>query len=211
MSGSRALPAPHPHPLSILIRVAVVGTLVLALAYAGRLALVAPLLPSIAVVVPWMDDEFRILSVDTAQDGSSESVRIKANLARPIYVGAQVVYPLGSHGQPQGWYQVDLALAGIFIYCVVLLIIVLAWPASRSVEYFARLAVTVPLMGLLLFLDVPFTVLAQLWFPLHSHYQPAAFWPLLAWSRFLMGGGGFVIAAAMALIAIRIGAVVGQR
>lgn len=206
MSGSSAQAAPLPHPLKLLARLLIASALILGVANVARRPIVEPLLPAIAQAVSWLDADFHVISVGIGSSNGNEAVQVKANLAHPVYVGAQLIYPFGSRPHTDGWYQVDLMLGGVPVYCLLLLILVVAWPAQRWSVYFVRTALVLPMMALLLFIDLPFTVLAQLWYPLHSRYQPEAFWPLLAWSRFLMGGGGFMIAALMAAMTIRLSA-----
>ena len=195
-----------PRPVPLIARTALVSAVVLFGAYSMRRALVEPLLPLVAASMSWLDGNFQVLGVDIAHNGPNEVVRVKANLAHPVYVGTHQVKPFATVPRLAGWYQINLPVAYIFAHCLLVLIIILAWPVSRPAIYAIRMCAALPMMALLLLIDVPVTILAELWSPLHDDFQPFAFWPLLAWSRFMMGGGGFMIAAVMGIATLRISA-----
>jgi len=188
-------------PLNVLMRTLLVSALVLTSTYTLRHSLAATLVRVLPRTVYAIDKHFEVLSVDV-QEGADD-LRIKANLRQPIDIGAHRIVPFGWHGHAKGWFQVDLPVGGILLYPSVVLILVLSWPATRAGAYVPRLLLTVPMLIVLLFIDLPFTVVAQLWFQLHDEFQPHALWPVLIWSRFLMGGGGFAIALAMGVVILR--------
>jgi hypothetical protein len=188
----------------LITRLILVSALVLTLAYAARLTLVRPLLPAIRASVSLLDDDFQILSVDTVQQQPNAILSIRANLRHPVSVGSIIVYPLGTHGRGQGWYQVTFLVAGVFEYCLLLIILTFAWPAAARLEYLRRAVIAAPLLVLILCIDIPFTTMAELRSLMHQEYEPYAFWPLLAWTRFWTGGGGFLIATLMAVATIRL-------
>jgi len=65
-----------------------------------------------------------------------------------------------------------------------------------------RVTLSPPLIAILLLIDVPFTVAAELWNGLYQDYAPHEICVLMVWSRFLMGGGGYMLAILFAGIAI---------
>ena len=192
-------------PLRLATRCAIVAAAVL---WGGQLIerpLAQWLAPAIRGVTAFFGDDFTFLDIEVVRDGERDSLRVRANLSHPLNVGGHVVYPYGWRSQPDGWSQVNLTLKGLFQYAAMLLIVVFAWPAAHALELLRRAALTVPLIVLLLLVQIPPTILAELWFPLHADFDAHSFWPLLAWSRFLMGGGGLAVALLLATVAIGVG------
>lgn len=191
-----------PHPLKLAVRLGVASILVLWMAHSFQRTLIEPLLPALRATIEYLESDFTILGTDIAREGPNETIRVRANLASPLYVAGRIVYPMGWNRGTEGWLQVNLTLGGVLQYVSLMLIVVLAWPAQRVSEFIVRIAIALPLITLLLLLHAPFTILADLWFPIHDDYDPHSFWPLLAWSRFLMGGGGIAAALLLAIVAI---------
>ena len=190
------------HPLKLALRLLVVAIVVLWVAHSFQRALVAPLVPPIRAVVGLIQNNFTILEMDVAHDGPNETLRVRANLARPFSIGATVVYPFGWKPGTEAWMVVNMTLGGVLQYVALMFIAVLAWPVRSLRELAGRVVMTVPLAALLLMLQVPLSILAELWAPLLSDFDPDAFSPLLLWSRFLEGGGGLAIALLLAVITI---------
>ena len=117
-------------------------------------------------------------------------------------VAGQTLNPFGTAGIPAGYAQVDCTLGGVLEYSCVLLILALGWPARRARELAVRLVLCAPLLLLLVLLDVPSTVIAELWnsFEQDANVHLVSNW--MIWSRFLMGGGGFALALAFAAAAL---------
>jgi hypothetical protein len=191
-----------PRPPRLVARLAFVATALLWLTHSCASVIVKPMIPALQAAVAILDDDFRILGMDVSTDGGNKTLRVRADLAHAAVVSGQVLYPISPGAELRGWMEVHLALGGVLQYPLLLLIVVLAWPAKTSRELLARIGIALPLAALLLLLAVPSTILAELWFPIHDDYDPGSFWPLLAWSRFLMGGGGQVLGLLMGITAI---------
>jgi hypothetical protein len=195
----RALP-----PLrSLALRFALVGLLVLGIGTRFADALIEPLLPALGRGVDALSADVTISEVSLDRKAAPPAAVFRTNLSRITLIGGNFIYPLGEDGGPDGWYQVTLTTGGILQHALFLLLIVLAWPAQPSTLAW-RMVLALPLAGALLLQHVGVTVLAEIWFPVHDELAPDQIWPLLAWSRFLMGGGGLVLA--MVLGALVIGA-----
>jgi hypothetical protein len=173
-------------------------------AYFLHRTLVPTLAPVYRATIEVMSTDFIISSVDVGRRDGGDTLRFRANLARPTVVGMRMQYPYGWSGRPMGGLEVNLTLSGLLGYAELLLILSLAWPLRRPRELVGRIAVCMPLMTLLILVDAPSTVIAELWSALGATANgvPHAW---LVWSRFLMGGGGFAIAALMAFVAIETG------
>jgi hypothetical protein len=170
-------------------------------------AIVEALRPVLIGTLDLLTNAFQILDSQVAQKGHNWVLRTTADFARLLIVNGQVVLPLAERGG--GWMEVSLTVGGILQYPAMLAISVLAWPATLR-EWSVRLLVLPIPVALLLLGSASFTLLAELWFPVHDELAPAQFWPLLAWSRFLMGGGGLVLALLLSALTIVIAAKVAK-
>jgi hypothetical protein len=186
----------------LLARLMIAGVAVLWLAHAFQNAIVQPLLPVLGEVLAALDSNVKVLSVAAAHDGPNRTVTFHVNLAHPIDIAGRTVYPYGTHSIPDGFMEVNLGAAGLLQYALLFVILVLAWPLSGGVELVARLSISIPAVTLLLVIPGPSTALSLVWGPFHEALAPDTFWPILTWSRFLSGGGGFAIALVMAAVAI---------
>jgi hypothetical protein len=186
----------------LAVRLMIAGVAVLWLSHTFQKVIVQPLLPIWGYVLAVSDSEVKVLSAAGGHEGPNETVSFHVNLAHPIDIAGRTAYPYGTHSIPDGFMEVNLGAAGLLQYALLLLILVLAWPLSGAVELFARLLISVPLLAALLVIPGPSTALSLVWGPFHEALDPNTFWPILAWSRFLSGGGGVAIALIMAAAAI---------
>jgi|GEM_PF-2497362 len=196
---------------SLGIRFAVAGALVLWLAQLYGDQITREFVPIVRAALNTVQDDFTVLSIDMAHENASTTMSVRADLAHPLYVANRVVYPLNSNPTTAGWMQVNITTGGVLQYLVMVAIVVLAWPAFSILEYGSRVAIGGALGFLLAVSSTVTTILAELWFPLHDDLAPTEVWPLLVWSRFLMGGGGLALALGLAAIAISIAANVATR
>jgi len=206
MPGSSTRTAAWPQPVELLARLLIASALVLWLAHAFERALVEPMLPVFSSVIPALDDEFTILATDISEDGPSKAVRFRVNLARPVDVGGRTLYPFGWGTIPAGEFQVTITVGGVLQYCVLVFVLIFAWPVLRAREYCLRVAIAAPLMAVLLLVHVPLTVLAELWHGIRAETDPGGLQSLMIWSRFLMGGGGLALGVLFGGLAIALAA-----
>jgi hypothetical protein len=193
-----------PKPVSLVWRLVLATTLVLGLAHSLQRHIVGPLIPAFRATITFLDDSFVVNDARLERDGPNETVSFKGNLARPVSVAGQMLYPFGSAGIPPGYAQVDCTLGGALEYGSLLLIACLAWPAKRAGELALRLLLSAPLLLLIVLIGVPTTVIAELWnsFEQDANVHRVSHW--MIWSRFLMGGGGLVLALVFAGAAITV-------
>ena len=190
---------------SLAARVSIAAVVILGAAHVGQRAFVTPLLPVFGAVLGTMDSDVRVLRVAAGRDGPNDTVRFDVNLAHPVEIGGRTVYPYGTHGIPAGSMTVSLGAAGLLQYALLLLILVLTWPFASAAEGGVRLLVAVPFAAFLLVIPGLSTALSLVWGPFHQALAPGELWPVLAWSRFLSGGGGLALAFALAVAAIVLG------
>lgn len=197
-----------PRPLELLARTLLVGALVLGLSHLAARPVATGLLPAYRAMISLLDDSFVLTDIAIARDGPNQVIRFRANLARPLDVKGTTLYPFGWRGiVPEGGMEVSYTLNGVLQYVSLTLIVVLAWPARRLNELLLRLVLFVPVALVLLLIDVPSTVVAELWSGLEGMVDPNPLPRWMIWSRFLMGGGGlllgFVAGALVIVIAAR--------
>jgi hypothetical protein len=194
---------PFPKPVELGVRVLIAGILVLSVLYHLQRVIVEPLIPAFARAVHLIDPDFTVLGSTVEHNGSNPTVLIRANLELPIRLAGRTLYPFGwVPGQSASAIEVWFSLSGLMQFSAMMFIIVLAWPVRRLLELLLRSVLCLPLMAALLFLQAPFTVVAELWVFIFHELAPGRFNGWLLWSRFLMGGGGLLLASLCALIAV---------
>lgn len=197
-------------PLSLWVRLVLAAVLVLGLAHATQRSLLQTLAPAIGWTVQSVQDQFTITEVQVAAKGQSETVQVLARLSQPLQVQGRWLYPDSWLGAPVAaqqvsGLQVDLTAGGTLSYSLLVIIVALAWPASRTLILLRRLLWATVLAVLLLWLNVATTFPAELWSLIHDALAPQAFWPLLVWSRMLMGGVGLALGVTAGAVAVVLG------
>lgn len=195
-----------PNPFKLLVRLIVVSGVVLWLAHHYRHAIMESLLPIIKTTIATVQNDFTIQSLDIAEDGPNETLRLRANLAQPVEIGGRMFYPVGYGTQQTGGYQITMTVGGAMLYSLLTLIVVLAWPVTDWKMLLKRVVIALPLMMGLLLINVATTFPAELWTPIHKEWVPDVTWPLLVWSKILMGGGGLVLGLLSGGIAVALSA-----
>ncbi len=167
-----------------------------------QFALVRPLLPVFGGTVELLAPQFTLDSLDLVQ-GQSPTVRLRANLLEPVEFAGHTVLPFGWLGRvPEGGYQVTQSLTGLLQYPVLVMLIVLAWPASTLMVLLLRVALGLPMAAFVLLCEAPMTMVAELWSLVRNQADPGATCYWMIWSRLLMGGGGLLIAGILGATAV---------
>ncbi len=183
----------------LLLRFAAAAAAVLFLGALSERTLATAAAPILQRLLSTFGESYIFLDVGVAHAGPNETLQTRADFSRPVTINGRSLEPFNG----RGWLQVNQTLGGIFAYSELLLIMLLAWPAAQWTEYGWRLLPGLSLACALAVLNVVSTTLAELWASVHQELDPASFSPLLAWSRFLMGGGGWVLALLSAVLVIR--------
>lgn len=194
------------HPGRFLVQLLFVSLVVLWLAKVFSADLVALLLPAIRAEVTTLDDNVSVLNMAVSREGPNRRIRMQANLLRPIYVNGHDVYPLGWKAQPRGWYQVNLNAGAALKSSLILLIVLLSWPARTPREFIERALIAAPLTLVLLAIDAPLDLLGNFQEGVVHDIDPHGLRPLFVWSKFLEGGGNSVLALAFSVVAIALAA-----
>jgi hypothetical protein len=184
------------------LRFLLASVLLLALAQVFGQDIVATMLPVFRWELGRLDDHYRILFLGLASQGADSVVRLDVTLARPVVVGARVIFP-----DPRGIATVTTLVGHLLQPAIVLLAVLTAWPVRRLAEYPARFCCGIPLLAGVLMIDVPFVLLAEIWAMFVDRHTPGGFSPLIAWSGFLQSGGRLALALALSAFAV----VIAQR
>jgi hypothetical protein len=191
-----------PRPIELMGRLLAASVLVLVLTHVLERQIVGSLIPLFTRTIGILDGNFVVTDVRLNHEGLNDTVSFSANLVRPVSMAGQTLYPFGWGDVPPGYAQVDCTLGGVLLYGSVILILSLAWPVRRASEMVWRLLLCVPVLMLTLLVGIPITVIAELWnsFEQDAHVHPLNLW--MVWSRFLTGGGGFMLALALSGVVI---------
>jgi hypothetical protein len=179
-----------PRLAELAIRLLLVGALLVTAARLLQTTLIRPLLPLYGATVVLLAPQFTLQSLE------------------PVEFAGHTVVPIGwlASGQ-QGGYEVSLSLTGLLQYPTLALLILLAWPAANLRVLGTRLLLAVPITALLLLTEAPTTIVAELWSVVRNQADPGAICYWMVWSRFLMGGGGLLMAGILGAT----GVIVAQR
>ena len=161
---------------------------------------VEALLPAVAAEIQWLDNTYRIVSLEVLPRAGEQVVQIVVTLARCV------VLPDGAHcGDPRGRAQVSTLLGHVTLPMALAVSMVLAWPASRWQEAVWRGSVLGPALAILLSLDVPMVLWGSLWRLHVDAFAPGLWSPLLLWMDFLQGGGRIALAIVTAGLVVAAG------
>jgi hypothetical protein len=192
----------QPRLSELTLRLLGAGVLLVIAAHGLQFTLIRPLLPVFGATVEVLAPQFTLQSLDLIQ-GQSPIVRLRANLLEPVEYAGHTVFPFGWLGRvPQGGYQVSQSLTGLLQYPTLALLIVLAWPASGLMVLLTRLAIGLSMAAVVLLCEAPMTMVAELWSLVRNQADPTATSYWMIWSRFLMGGGGLLIAGILGATAV---------
>jgi hypothetical protein len=196
-----------PRLAELAIRLLLVGAPLVTAVSLLQTTLIRPLLPLYGATVVLLAPQFTLQSLNLVQSRLA-SVQVRANLLEPVEFARHTVVPIGwlAPGQ-QGGYEVSLSLTGLLQYPTLALLILLAWPAADLRVLGTRLLLAVPIAALLLVTEAPTTIVAELWSVVRNQADPGAVCYWMVWSRFLMGGGGLLIAGILGAS----GVIVAQR
>jgi hypothetical protein len=194
-----------PQPAELCVRLLVAAVIVLVALHVLQRTIVEPLIPILAGAVHLIDPHFLVLSAAVGQHESVQSLVVRADLAAPMEYAGRTLYPLQwNTTQPAGWFQIELSLSGLLQYSGLLMILALAWPVHGLREFALRLALCLPVMAVLIIVEVPCTVVAELWSIVRDQFAPGQYSGWLVWSRFLMGGGGLLIGSTCAVLIVTV-------
>lgn len=172
---------------------AYLALLLLSMQYGQRY--VELLLPLYRWEIGWCAPDYRILSLGIQDDRGEAVVALNLKLIQYTFVGGQLLPPGGEISSS--------TLAGhVLQHALLMLSLIVAWPAASLSRRIALLGVAVPLIVLVELLDVPLVLLGSIEDLLLANVAPTAGSLLVSWMNFLNGGGRLALSIAAALAAI---------
>lgn len=178
-------------------RVAAALLVLAALGVALQASLVTQLLAPWRTVIELLEPDFRVIDLRSRSDGVEPVVEVTVGPARVIVVGSRAIAPDASARA-----QASTPRGAVWVLLSLFLATLLAWPtkASRH-EWWMRALIGLPLLGTLLLLDVPIGLLGPLRAVIVDSLSPGSQDLWVMGSRFLRGGGRYLLAIAMAALA----------
>lgn len=162
-------------------------------------ALVRALLPAATAWLGQIEPAFEVRTLAVVDVAGRERLRLEVALAHPVHVAEVVVMP-----HPRGRARVELPLAQVWQGPLLLALPLLAWPAQGRGERRRRALLALPVVAVLLALDTPMVLVAELWQLLRQAHGETSFRAPVAWAELLRSGGrlGLALLAAAAVIAL---------
>ena len=168
--------------------------LLTALASVAQPRLIAGLIPLWRLAIETLEPDFRVVDMRA----TASEIELLVTPARIIIVGTRAIVPEGSEQA-----AASMSRGNVWLLLTVFLVTLVAWPLVKPLrparEWSLRLALGLPLLGLLLLLDAPITLLG----PLRSLITGMASAEADIWvigARFLRGGGRYLVAIAGAAL-----------
>lgn len=148
----------------------------------------------IAIFMP----EYRIVSLGIHDIHGESAIRLTLELVRYLSVGSQLF--------PPGGIVFGSTLTGQALqHPIVLLSLVVAWPARDVRERTMSLLAAIPFLLLLEWLDIPWVLMGSVQDLVFARVAPDETSAAIIWMNFLNGGGRFALAIAAALGALGCG------
>lgn len=152
------------------------------------------LLPLYRQEIGWLTPDYRIVSLALADNRGEAVIALSMDVVRYIVVGG--------HALPPGGNLSCSTLAGHAVqHPLLMLSLLLAWPARNSGQRIALLAMAAPLLLAVEMLDVPLVLLGSNEDLLLANIAPGTASMLVVWMNFMNGGGRLALSIAAALAA----------
>ena len=170
--------------------------LLVALGWWQQLVLVDALLTPWRATLEWLEPDFKVVDLRSRATATEKLIELVVTPARVILVNGRAIVPEAG----------EMAAASIsrgtpWLTLTVFLVTLVAWPVARpATEWPLRAVVGLPLMAALLLVDVPITLLGPLR-AMVAGSNSSDFEPWIVGSRFLRGGGRFLLAIGLAAAA----------
>ncbi|TXT23833.1 MAG: hypothetical protein FD131_5141 [Rhodocyclaceae bacterium] len=166
---------------SFAIRLVIVVVILLTLGRVYGSTIVAPMLPALIWVIEAVDDRLRV---------------DHAFMIRMLFLGDRMLMP-----DAQLHFDPTTLLGSVLQPVILMLAIILAWPAVRLQVLPARLLFALPMMVFLLVVNVPLGFVGVM--QDFREYLPAApVTPLVYWNDFLQTGGPLALAIAAGILVV---------
>ena len=155
------------------------------------------LIPLFKWQIQVMDDQYHLLNLSIKQVGTEQMFSMQVNLAKPLIVGGQFIVP-----DVRGTATSASSVSHVWQMTAVFIALLMAWPVAQATDYVRRLVIGIPMLMLILMLDIPFALLADLWEVILNQLSPERFSPLILWNDILESGGRLVLGLVGGLVTI---------
>ncbi|MBV8379420.1 MAG: hypothetical protein JO369_01470 [Paucibacter sp.] len=190
---------------SFALRLVVIAALLLACSQWFSEPLVRPLLPLFAWTVEQADDHLAVQRVEIDAEKKGVYLSIETRLKRPLQLDAEHwLFPDTSPPASQG-----MLVGAVLQPLVVLLAIVLAWPARTRREALWRGLLSLPAAVALVLADAPLGLAGAL-LDFRQVAPAAPVSPLVHWNDFLQSGGPLAMAICAAVLVVALGERLGR-
>jgi hypothetical protein len=153
------------------------------------------LLPAIQSEIAWLDNTYEVQSLTLGKEGADRVLRLVVSQRRYIHLAGRAFEP-----NPLGRAHASTLLGHVLLPLVVLVGLVLAWPAKGLAAWCGRVPKLLPALAMLLAVNVPVVLWASIWRLHVEAFEPTLWSPLLIWSDFLQAGGEHVVALGLAVL-----------
>jgi hypothetical protein len=147
----------------------------------------------IALLAP----SFKILHFDMIKNAGEAVFFLKVSIAELIIVGGQFVLP-----NEAGSANASTIVGYIWQITVPFLALLFTWPVVKTLHYWYRIVLGLPVLLLLLMLDTPLALLGAIWDIIYHTFDPNRFSILIEWNRFMMGGGRLMLGLVGAMLVV---------
>lgn len=181
---------------SFAIRLVVLAAILLTLGRVYGTAIVTPMLPAMSWVIEGVDDRLQVNHAFIANRSADTVIQLKVTPIRMLFLGDRMLMP-----DAQLHFDPTTLVGSVLQPVILLLAIVLAWPATRLRALPARLLLAVPMMAFLLVVNVPLGFVGVM--QDFREYLPVAPVTLLVyWNDFLQTGGPLALAIAAGVLVV---------
>ena len=183
---------------SFALRLVILAAILLTLGRVYGTAIVTPMLPALTWIIEAVDDRLQVDNAFIVNNSADTVIQLKVTPIRMLFLGDRMLMPDAKlHFDP------TILLGSVLQPVILLLAIILAWPAARLQVLPVRLLFALPMMVSLLVVNVPlgFVGLMQDF----QEYLPAApVSPLVYWNDFLQAGGPLVLAITASVLVVAV-------
>jgi hypothetical protein len=181
---------------SFAIRLVIVVVILLTLGRVYGSTIVAPMLPALIWVIEAVDDRLRVDHAFIVDRSADTVIQLKVTPIRMLFLGDRMLMP-----DAQLHFDPTTLLGSVLQPVILMLAIILAWPAVRLQVLPARLLFALPMMVFLLVVNVPLGFVGVM--QDFREYLPAApVTPLVYWNDFLQTGGPLALAIAAGILVV---------
>lgn len=183
---------------SFAVRLVILAAILLTLGRIYGTTIVTPMLPALTWVIEAVDDHLRVDHAIIRNRSADTVIQLKVTPIRMLFLGDRVLLPDGKlHFDP------STLLGSVLQPVILLLAIVLAWPAPHLRAFLARLVLGVPMMTVLLVVNVPLSFVGVMQ-DFREYLPSAPVTPLVYWNDFLQTGGPLALAIASGVLVLSV-------